>query len=308
MPSFREIKGRIAGVRNIQQITRAMKMVAGARLRRAEQAIYGLRPFASRLDGTCARFLREAIGGEHPFFEQRPPRTAAVLCATSDRGLCGSYNNRVIEAVAGLKADKPNRRLLVISVGRRGTARLRGVDVETIQAYEDVFNPLRYVTSMKISAELRRLFIEREADEVLVVATHYYSPLRQVVGTRRLLPCPPETAGRHIEDARGGVPDRDRRADEADKLREAADDLYLFEPGYEAICNRLLEYNMDVQVYRNLLEAQASEHGARMMAMDNATRNADDMIDDLTLRMNRLRQESITAEILDVIGGSEAVP
>jgi len=306
MPSFRDIKRRIGGVKNIQQITRAMKMVAAARLRRSEEAILALRPFASRLDGLCARLLKGAAASDHPFFEERPVRGVAVLTICSDRGLCGAYNNRVIDRTRRLLEERPGRRHAIIAVGERGISSLQRAGYEIHAARTDVFNPVHFHTAQGIRAELERLFLSREVDEVVAVFTEFFSPMRQEVIVRRLLPCPPQGQWEQLES------DQPRRRPDgvyspAEDMAECQKHVYIYEPAYEALCTELLEDNLNVQIFRALLEAQASEHGARMMAMDNATENADEMIDHLTLEMNRVRQESITSEILDVVGGAEAM-
>ena len=305
MSSFKELKSRIAGVKNIQQITRAMKMVAGARLRRAEEAILTLRPYSSRLDWVCARLLTGAMGGEHAFLTERPVRAFAVLAICSDRGLCGAYNNRVIDATLELLAQRPGQSHLLLVVGHKGVTRLKRAGCQVHRAYEDIFNPVHFTTAQAIRAELASLFLSGRADEVLVVFSEFFSPMRHPVITRRLLPCPVDGHRRQIVDHYDReVPQGVHVA--AEELAEPAREVYVYEPDYQTICDRLLEYNLGVQVYWALLEAQASEHGARMMAMDNATENAEDMIEELTLLMNRVRQESITSEMLDVVGGAEA--
>jgi len=305
MASFRDMKRRIGAVRNIQQITRAMKMVAAARLRRSEEAITALRPYAARLDMLCARLVQEATGGEHPFLQKRAVRGIAVLTVTSDRGLCGAYNNRVVEATLKLLSGNADKDCRVFAVGRKGILRLRQAGYEVHRAYEDVFNPVRFDTAQTIRDELESVFLRGEVDEVLAVFTEYFNPARQVVITRRLLPCPPDT---HPEEIRRHY---ERELPEGLDLEEIetaqVSNVYIHEPDYESVGHRLLEQNLGLLVYRALLEAQASEHGARMVAMDNATENAEDMIAELTLRMNRLRQESITREMLDVVGGAEAL-
>jgi F-type H+-transporting ATPase subunit gamma len=306
MPSLQDMKRRIGGVQNIQQITRAMKMVAGARLRRSEHAILALRPYASRLDRLCARFLGEAYGGEHPFLRQRPVRGVAVLSISSDRGLCGPYNNRVVEATINLLRERSEQQRCVFAVGHRGTARLRRFGVEPHQAYEDVFNPVRYTTARTITEDFVELFRDGRADEVLIVFTEFFSPLRQLLVTRRILPCPPERYRAEVRDHY----DRQLPAGmqvEPEMTVHGEEEVYVYEPDYQSIGDHLFESNLTVQVYRALLEAQASEQGARMMAMDNATENAEEMIEELTLQMNRLRQENITREIMDIVGGAEAV-
>jgi len=306
MSSFREMKSRIGSVENIQQITRAMKMVAGARLRRSEQAVVALRPFASRLDGMCARFLRDAVEARHPFFEEREVRNVAAVVIASDRGLCGSYNNRILERMRRIMAERAQQRFRLFAVGKKATERLRHAGCEVEHAYGDVFNPVRFSTAEDIGGELQRLFLAQEVDEVTVLFTEYFSPLRQVVTARRLLPCSPELTARRVEEE-AGRPLPVGMSDEAERFEQAGGHVYIYEPDYGAISDVLLEYNVNVQLYRALLEAQSSEHGARMMAMDNATENAEEMIEELTLLMNRVRQENITREILDVVGGAEAI-
>ena len=305
MSSFKDLKRRIAGVKNIQQITRAMKMVAGARLRRAEEAILTLRPYSSRLDWVCARFLTGAMGGEHAFLAERPVRAFAVLAICSDRGLCGAYNNRIVNATLELLAQRSGQSYRLLIVGHKGAMRLERAGYRVHRAYEDVFNPVHFTTAQTIRAELASLFLSGKVDEVLVVFSEFFSPMRHPVITRRLLPCPVDGHRKQIMDH------YDREVPQGvhvavDELAKAAGEVYIYEPDYQTICDRLLEYNLGVQIYWAMLEAQASEHGARMMAMDNATENAEDMIKDLTLLMNRVRQESITSEMLDVVGGAEA--
>ena len=224
---------------------------------------------------------------------------------TSDRGLCGAYNNRVVEATLKLLSGNADKDCRVFAVGRKGILRLRQAGYEVHRAYEDVFNPVRFDTAQTIRDELESVFLRGEVDEVLAVFTEYFNPARQVVITRRLLPCPPDT---HPEEIRRHY---ERELPEGLDLEEIetaqVSNVYIHEPDYESVGHRLLEQNLGLLVYRALLEAQASEHGARMVAMDNATENAEDMIAELTLRMNRLRQESITREMLDVVGGAEAL-
>ncbi|MCD6416822.1 MAG: ATP synthase F1 subunit gamma [Planctomycetes bacterium] len=306
MPSFRETKDRIGAVQNIQQITRAMKMVAAARLRRSDVAIRNLRPYSSRLDHLCARFLQGALGNESPFFERREINAIAVLSVSSDRGLCGAYNNRIVARTRDVLRQVPSHRSHLLAVGTRGITGLRRLGFEVEGEYEGVFNPVHYVTAQQICRRLCDLFLSGEADVVKVVFTEFFSPVRQEVLVRRLLPCPPELQHEEMKQQHErrlpeGMYSAPQTIDEARKL------VYLYEPNYDTINERLLIQNLSVQVYRALLEAQASEHGARMVAMDNATENAEEMVQQLTLQMNRLRQENITREILDVVGGAEAV-
>jgi F-type H+-transporting ATPase subunit gamma len=306
MPSFREIKRRISGVANIQQITRAMKMVAGARLRRSETGILALRPFSSRLDGLVARLLADAAGTEHPFFQEREVGKRALLVLSSDRGLCGSYNNRIVAGAMRLMDEGGDVPTEIYSIGKRGTDRFKALGMQVTREWEDVFNPVQFTTVKEVGGELCERFMHQELDEVIIVFAEFFSPLTQQVTHRRLLPSTPEMLRDQVRQE-GETKRPEGVSNEAETLERAESHVYNHEPGFDAILDKLLEYNLDLQIYRAMLEAQASEHGARMMAMDNATENADEMIEELTLTMNRLRQETITTEIIDVVGGAEAL-
>jgi F-type H+-transporting ATPase subunit gamma len=293
-------------VSNIQQITRAMKMVAGARLRRSESAILALRPFASRLDGMVARYLGEAAGTEHPFFQEREAAVSALLVLSSDRGLCGSFNNRIVAGARDIVAERKDRLTEIYSVGKRGTDRFRAMDMKIARSWEDAFNPVQFTTANEIGHHLAGRFVRRELDEVIVVFAEYHSPITQNIVSRRLLPCSPEAIVQAVSEA-AQKKQPEGVSNESETMDKAQRHVYLHEPSFESMLDHMLEYNLDLQIFRAMLESQASEHGARMMAMDNATENAEEMIDELTLQMNRLRQESITGEIMDVVGGAEAL-
>ena len=305
MASYRDMKHRIGGVQNIQQITRAMKMVAAARLRRAEEAIVALRPYASRLDSLAVRFLSDAVGSEHAFMDVRPVKGVAVLAICSDRGLCGAYNNRIVDATNRLLRERAGQRHFLTVVGSRGLGRLARAGWNIHGTHTGLLDPVHVPTARAMLDDVKGLFLSGEVDEIVVVFTEFFSPLRQVVVTRRLLPCNPltmreEWADHYVRELPAGL-------EVATSPEDEDGQVYVYEPDYDTIGDRLLERNLAVQVYRALLEAQASEHGARMMAMDNATENAEEMIEELTLQMNRVRQENITGELLDVVGGSEAM-
>lgn len=305
MATLKELRSRIDGVQNIEQITRAMKMVASARLKRSEKAIVSMRPYASYLDELCAGFLLEAMGAEHPFFEVREPESYALLVLTGDRGLCGSYNDKVVRKATDIMDDRAGQDCELFVVGQRGIMDMRRLGYEMREHYSDVFNPVKFTFAESLVEEFADLFLDRQVDEVEVVYTEFFNPVRQQVKTRTLLPSDVEkfqenAVVREAESQPKGV----RPLPEEFENRD--EDVYIYEPDYETICTELLSRNLTVQLYRSMLEAQASEQGARMVAMDNATENAEEMIEDLTLQMNRQRQENITREILDVVGGAQA--
>ena len=304
MAKLKELRRRIKGVQNIRQITRAMKMVAAARLRHGERAILALRPYASRLDRLCARFVLDAIGIEHPFFKRRLPRGYVLVGITSDRGLCGAYNNNVVRTCADIMEERKGQHCILYVVGSRGISGVQRMGYEIKERYVGAFNPVDFSLSESIVEKFQDAFLRGEADEVLVVFSEFFSPVRQRVRIRQLLPCHMEEFRKQVlSEYDREVPQGVRRLPEG--FKEPSQDVYIYEPDYEEICTDLLHRNLSVQYHRTMLEAQASEQGARMVAMDNATRSADDMIQELTLQMNRKRQEGITMEILDVIGGSE---
>ena len=304
MATLKELRDRIEGVQNIQQITRAMKMVAAARLQRAEQAVVSLRPYAARLDSFSARFLSDAVGLEHPFFEQREVEKHFILAVASDRGLCGSYNNHVVENTLEEMEEYPDAEHQVEMVGTRGAVGLKNEGVEPDEVHEDVFNPVAFKYSEQLSSRLQELFLHHEVDRVSIVYSKFYSPVRQEVLTRTVLPCQPKKQWKQVES--------DAAAEKLDGIDEVPgsqgspkEDVYIYEPSYGDVCRDLVHRNVTVQIHRCLLEAQASEQGARMIAMDNATENAEEMVTDLTRKMNRQRQESITRELLDIAAGAE---
>ena len=305
MATLKELRSRIEGVQNIEQITRAMKMVAAARLKRSEQAIVSMRPYASYLDELCAGFLLEAMGADHPFFEMREPESYALIMLTGDRGLCGSYNDNVVRKATEIIDGRADQRCELFVVGQRGIVDMNRLEYDIREEYTDVFNPVKFTFAESLIEEFADLFLDHQVDEVVVLYTEFFNPVRQEVRTRTLLPCDVErfherAVVREAESQLKGV----RPLPEAFHNRQ--EDVYIYEPDYETICTELLSRNLTVQLYRTMLEAQASEQGARMVAMDNATENAEEMIDDLTLQMNRQRQENITREILDVVGGAQA--
>jgi len=305
MATLKELRDRIEGVQNIQQITRAMKMVAAARLQRAEKAIVSLRPYASRLDSFCARFISEAVGLEHPFFEQREVENHLVLGIASDRGLCGSYNNKVTDETRRVieKEEADSHHLEVI--GTRGALGMRHEGYEPDRVHEDVFNPVEFEFSEELSTCMQEMFLHHEVDRVSVVYSKFYSPVRQEVLCRTLMPCDPGQSWNRMKEEAAGAEDLEGVEKEPDELGTPEDDVYIYEPSYGEVCRDLVHRNITVQLHRCLLEAQASEQGARMIAMDNATDNAEEMVEDLTRKMNRQRQESITRELLDIAAGAE---
>jgi F-type H+-transporting ATPase subunit gamma len=300
--SQRDVRNRISSVKNIQKITRAMEMVAAARLRRAEQRIEALRPYADAI----RRMTRQAAqaAGDVPrlpiLAEHDQVNTVGLLVVAGDRGLAGAFNSNAVRAgvrAAGEHADNGAKALFFAS-GRRPASSLafRGMDVaESFTGFTD--RP-SYADARKIAERLMAAYIDDEVDQVEIFYNGYISPLSQVIRRETLLPL-----------QRASVLDDDQDEDEdgEDDSNSQKRALVEYEPEPEDILKRLVPDYVEISVYRALLESTASEHGARMTAMRNASENARTLIDDYTLEMNRARQAEITQEIMEVVAGAEGL-
>jgi F-type H+-transporting ATPase subunit gamma len=302
--SQRDVRNRISSVKNIQKITRAMEMVAAARLRRAEQRIESLRPYADAI----RRMTRQAAqaAGDVPrlpiLAEHDQVNTVGLLVVAGDRGLAGAFNSNAVRAgvrAASEHADDGAKALFFAS-GRRPASSLafRGQDVaESFTGFTD--RP-SYADARKIAERLMAAYIDDEVDQVEIFYNGYISPLSQVIRRETLLPL-----------QRASVLDDDDDGDEGEGGEDDSDSqkraLVEYEPDPEDILKRLVPDYVEISVYRALLESTASEHGARMTAMRNASENASTLIDDYTLEMNRARQAEITQEIMEVVAGAEGL-
>jgi len=281
-----------------------MEMVAAARLRRAEQRISAMRPYAQAIR-KMTRQVSEAAGAMpriELLEERQQVENAGILLVTGDRGLAGSFNTQIVREGLRLKREfgSDGATVLFSVVGRRGnsTMTFRGEDVR--HSYVGFTDRPSYMNAREISAELISAYIDKEVDQVDLVYNRYVSPLTQYVRRQTLLPV------QHAEVFGEGLPQEEEQPDE--ELAEAhARALWLYEPEADQLLPRLFEEYVDLSVYRALLESAASEHGARMTAMRNAAENAQEMIGDLTLEMNRVRQAEITQEILEVVAGADAL-
>jgi F-type H+-transporting ATPase subunit gamma len=284
----KDVKSRIGSVKNIQKITRAMEMVAAARLRRAEQRIEALRPYASAI----RRMTRQAAEAAQnvpnlPILsEHESENVVGLLLVTGDRGLAGAFNSQIVRAGVRLAAEHEGdgRSLLWYASGRRGASSLtfRGLDVAG--TYTGFTDRPAYGDARDIASDLMTAYVDGKVDRVEIVYNQYISPLTQGLGGR--------AAGEDADEERG------------DSGHHA---LVEYEPDPEDILQRLVPAYVEISLFRALLESTASEHGARMTAMRNASQNAGDIIKDLTLQMNRERQAEITQEILEVVSGAEGL-
>jgi F-type H+-transporting ATPase subunit gamma len=292
VPSLLDIRRRIRAVKSTQQITKAMKMVAASKLRRAQERIQQARPYATEMLRVLNSLASRVDPAAHPLLdERRVPRASGrvlLFVITADRGLCGSFNTNVVKSSATFITEDPGREVALGLVGRRGRdyfAR-RGFDVRYEQI--NLFARLKFEDAQGIATTAIEAFVGGEVDSVYLVYNEFKSVLQQRVIVERLLPIPRLEFHAPQE---GGSPMVD----------------YLYEPAPEALFTHLLPSHVEVQVFRALLESAAAEHAARMTAMDAATRNSAEMIDQLTLYMNKVRQAAITREIIEVVSGAQAL-
>jgi F-type H+-transporting ATPase subunit gamma len=306
--SQRDVKNRISSVQNIRKITRAMEMVAAARLRRAEQRIERLRPYAAAIR-RMTRQAAEAAGTEIsslPILQEHDSvDKVGILLVTGDRGLAGAFNSQILRA--GLRAaaehESEGRSAVFYASGRRGTSSLTFRGREVAGSYVGFTDRPGYANAREIAEDLMAHYVDGEIDRVEIFYNGYVSALTQEVRRETLLPLQDATV------LEGGEHDVDKRDDDSDDQRDDNQPhaLVEYEPDPAEILQRLVPDYVEISIFRALLESTASEHGARMTAMRNASENAAEVIDDLTLEMNRARQAEITQEIMEVVAGAEAL-
>jgi F-type H+-transporting ATPase subunit gamma len=294
MASVQDLRRRIRSVRNTRKITKAMELVASARLRRAQARIEAMRPYADRMMELMIGTARAASSVHGlPLLQRRDVKTVAILPLTGDRGLAGPFNAQILRHAfaldRGLRAEGAEIRWLV--AGRKGasTLRFRGYDV--VQGWTGFSDRPAYADAQAIAHRLADLYVSGEIDRAVIVYNHFVSALVQTVVEQDVLPIPEEMLA---------------SGEEAEHERALLGD-FIYEPEPEEILARLLPFYLETEIYRALLESAASEQGARMTAMRNASKNAGELIDSLTLAMNRARQAEITQEILEVVAGADAL-
>ena len=290
MATPRQIRGRIRVAKNIQQITKAMKMVAAARLRRAQEAVGAARPYAEKM-----RDVMQSLGAgggdglQHPLLRRADgePQTIGIVLVTGDRGLCGAYNSSVIRRANELARPFGPSRAKFICVGKKGATFFRRRGFEVVAETPAPATGISFADAQTISRTGRDLFASGQIDALYLVYTQFFSAMSQRPQTITILPIQPPAT----EDGASAGPTAD----------------YIFEPDPEQILGSLLPRYVDTQVYQGVVESIASEHGARMTSMSSATDNAGKMISSLTLSLNRARQATITKEIAEIVGGAEAL-
>ncbi len=289
MPSLIDIRRRVRAVKSTQQITKAMKMVSASKLRRAQDRVIGARPYAQQMLRVLNSLTTRVDAEAHPLLTESPAAGAPplLIVISADRGLCGSFNSNVTKQAAAFRPESTDRDVAMALVGRKGRDffKRRGVDIR----YEavGVFQQVKYAHAQEIARNAIEAFTEGRVSSVYLLYNEFKSVMSQKVVVERLLPLP------RLTPENGGV-----TGPQVD---------YLYEPSAEEILTSLVPRHVEIQVYRALLESAAAEHAARMTAMDAATRNAQEMVDKLTLYMNKVRQASITREIIEVVSGAQAL-
>lgn len=287
MATLRDIKGSIKGIQNIQQITKAMKMVAASKLRKAQENIVNARPYARRISGMLSDLITEENKSSNPLLEEREVKNVAVVVVSADRGLCGAFNTNILrEGARYINENSSNSNVAyqVYSVGKKSYDFFRTRDYQ-IAGYETgLFSHIKYEHALKISGYLVESYLNGTFDKVIIIYNEFKSIIQQKIVVEQFLPI---------------------KFEKEEENHKAAD--YIYEPDQTSIFEYMLPKYLRAQVWRILLESNAAELGARMTAMDNATTNAKEIIRSLKLKFNKERQAAITKEILEIVSGANAL-
>ena len=289
MPSLKDVQNKIASVKKTKQITKAMNMVASAKLRKAQMKIERFRPYAEKYYELMGDMAAGVETGVHPLLAKRDQiNTVGIMLITSDRGLCGAFNTNLINKAMYVAAAKKalGQKVVFYAVGKKAVNAARKSEHEMVKSYRDCMDGFDFSLASELGNEVIRAYLDEEVDEVRLVFGRFINVGKQEPSDLKMLPV---------------------SQDEHEVQAEGGSAQYMYEPSVEGILSELLPRFIKVQVYRGLLETSASEHAARMSAMDNASNNCDDMITNLTLAYNKARQAAITAELLDIVGGAEAL-
>lgn len=284
MPSLLDIRRRIRSVKNTQQLTKAMKTVSAAKLRRAQERVVSARPYANQLRRVLGNLAGKIDTISHPLLERRPEERILILLVTADKGLCGAFNSNLTKAAQNFLREHPGQDIRLFCAGKKGRDFFRRRGVTIAGEYTNFMSKLDVAHARDISQELIQSYSNGDVDAVYIIYNEFKSAIQQRVMVEKLLPL-------------GGSELAESTAAHVD---------YIFEQDPQQVFNRLLPRYVEIQVFRALIESAASEHGARMAAMDTASRNAGEMIETLTLNMNRVRQAAITREIIEVVSGAGA--
>ncbi len=308
MPTLLDYRRRIRSVKNTQQITRAMKFIAAAKLRRAQEGVFAARPYAREI----LRVLRSAAARvettAHPLLERRPEERLLAVVVTGDRGLCGAFNTNVIRRATEFFREHSSQEIQVIAAGKKGRDTLRRRGRTFAAEYMNASGQVEFATAKEISGRIAEMYAKREVDGVYAIYNEFKNVMVQRLRTEKLLPIDPGVLISEAEAAEGEMAAGQERGETraAEEARENPPLLvdYIYEEPVEEIFSGLLPRYLDSEVFRILLESAAAESAARMVAMDSATRNASKFIERLTLDMNKIRQASITKEIIEIVSGA----
>ncbi len=294
MANLKEVRIRIASVKSTQQITSAMKMVAASKLRRAQNAIIQMRPYATKLKEILQNLSASLETGESKsiYSDQRSPEKVLVIAISSNRGLCGAFNANVIKAVLRLLDTKYAEQqkkgsISVLTVGKKVSEYFRKRGYSMLETHDDIFDHLTFENCSLIAEKVMNLFVEKKIDRVEIVYNQFKNAATQVLTTEQFLPVEP--------------------VNKEKETKKASNTDYILEPSREEIVHDLIPRSLKVQFYKALLDSNAAEHGARMTAMHQATDNAQELLKDLSLAYNKARQAAITKEILEIVSGAEAL-
>ncbi len=328
MSSLRDLRKRLRAVKNTQKITKAMKMVAASKLRRAQQQVLQARPYALRMQEVLDHLVSRSDVAAHPLLQARVPKRVELVVLTSNRGLCGGFNSSILRAAERYIQEHRGEyeEILVSSIGKKGAEHFQRRGYSLAFRQDDVWDDLRFERAAEIAGGLAAGFRTGRLDAVYLLYNEFKSAIAQKAVVRQLLPVQPiddweqDTSIRVSElltrgpDLQGATrvgkyeveyPERWEPSPPLEFEREGFE--HLFEPSREAVLDALLPQHLAVQLWRALLESMAAEHGARMAAMDAASRNAKDIIEKISLKANRLRQAGITNELMEIVSGAEAL-
>ncbi len=289
MPTLLDFRRRIRSVKNTQQITRAMKFVAAAMLRRAQERALAARPFAKELARVLRSTMSRITEPQHPLLAHRPEERILVIVMTGERGLAGAFNTNVLRKASDFFRANKNKKISVIPVGKKGRDSLKKAGFNVIAEYVNVLARVDFATTREISALVTDLYAEEKIDSVYLVFSEFKTVMSANLAAEKLLP---------VEAI---------RIEEESAAEQAASKVdYIYEQAAEQLLDKLLPRYVETQMLRAMLESSAAEHGARMTAMESATKNAGEVIDALTLHMNKVRQAAITKEIIEIVSGASS--
>ncbi len=286
MPSLKQIKRRITSVKSTQQITRAMKMVAAAKLRRAQENIIKARPYSFKLRDLIKDLSGRCDRSQHPLLAVRDTKEIGVVVVTADRGFCGSFNTNIIKrAVKEIESfEEIDPTIQMMTIGKKGSDYFKKRGYNVLQEHNQLFNDLHFGVATAIGESLIDFYVQEKLDRIYLIYNEFKSAIQQNIVVEQLLPIVPEES----EEEECGID-------------------FLYEPDALTVLSNILPLYINMQMWRVFLESNAAEHGARMTAMENATNNAIELIDSLTLQYNKARQSKITTELLEVVSGAEGM-